>query len=239
MKIVLINGTMRKDKSSTYNFAKSFIEKLDGEKEVKEFFLPKDMPHPCLGCSQCIIKGEDKCPHYESVSPIATALEKADIIILASPVYVLDVTGQIKSLLDHLAYRWYSHRPHPKMFNKVGIAFSTTAGAGLGHTLKTLTNQLNWWGLKRVFKCGQVVNAAEWDGIPLKKKAQANKKIIKLAKKVNKIMPKINKILPRPFTVLIFHVMKMMSKAAWKVGTIDNAFWAENGWLNGKKPWRK
>jgi len=239
MKITLINGTMRKNNSSTYNCAKIFIENLKGENEVTEFFLPKDMPYSCVGCCQCIGKGEDKCPHYESVKPIASALEEADIIILASPVYVFDVSGQMKTFLDHFAYRWYSHRPHASMFNKIGVAFSTTAGAGLGHTLKTLTTQLNFWGVKRAFKFGQVVNGVDWNDISPKIKTKANRKLNKLAKKVNKTIIKIDRIPPKPFTVMFFYIMKMMSKSAWRVGTIDNDFWSKNGWLDGKKPWKK
>lgn len=230
---------MRKNNSSTYNFIKTFLENLEGEKGITEFFLPKDMPNSCIGCSQCFGKGEDKCPHFESVNPIVTSLEDADIIVLASPVYVFNVTGQMKTFLDHLAYRWYSHRPHPNMFNKVGIAFSTTAGAGLGQTLKTLTTQLNFWGTKRIFKFGQVVNGVEWNDIPQKIKINANKKLIKLAKKVSKTVKKIDRIPPRPFTVMFYYIMKMMSKSEWRVGTIDNDYWIKNGWLDKKKPWKK
>ena len=237
MKITLINGTMRKDNSSTYNCAKTFIENLEGEKEVTEFSLPKDMPYPCLGCVQCIGKGEDKCPHYDSVHPIAAALEEADIIVLVSPVYVFDITGQMKTLFDHLAYRWYPHRPHPSMFNKVGIAFSTAAGAGLGHTLKTMTNQFNYWGVKRVYKFGQVVNECDWNRVSEKIKSQTNKKLKKLAQKVNHVEKKIDKIPPRPFTVMFYYIIKMMSKSEWRKGTIDNEYWVKNGWLDGKKPW--
>lgn len=239
MKITLVNGTMRKNNSSTYNCAKIFIENLTGENEVTEFFLPKDMPYPCTGCSQCISKGEDKCPHYDSVKPIATALEKADIIILSSPVYVYDVSGQMKMLFDHLAYRWYPHRPHPGMFNKIGVTFSTAAGAGLGHTLKTMTNQFDFWGIKRIFKFGLAVNGVDWNNVPEKIKIKANKKLIKLAKKVNKTQKKIDRLSPRPFTVIFYYIMKMLSKSAWRVGTIDNDYWMKNGWLDGGKPWKK
>ena len=67
----------------------------------------------CIGCFQCIIKGEESCPHYDQVSAVMKALEAADVIIIDSPTYVMNVTGQLKTFFDHMAYRWISHRPHP------------------------------------------------------------------------------------------------------------------------------
>ncbi|HEY8391580.1 MAG TPA: NAD(P)H-dependent oxidoreductase, partial [Capillibacterium sp.] len=43
---------------------------------------------------------------------------------------VLGMTGQLKTFLDHMGYRWLPHRPHPQMFRKIGLAVSTAAGAG-------------------------------------------------------------------------------------------------------------
>jgi len=42
----------------------------------------------------------------------------------------MEMSGQLKTFFDHMAYRWISHRPHPSMKNKIGVAISTTAGAG-------------------------------------------------------------------------------------------------------------
>ena len=45
---------------------------------------------------------------------------EADLIILASPVYVYHVTGAMKALLDHYGYMWMAHRPEEAMFKKTG-----------------------------------------------------------------------------------------------------------------------
>lgn len=59
MKIVIING--QSHKGSTWNIGKLLIGKITGEKEVVEYFLPKDLNHFCLGCFACLEKRE-KCP---------------------------------------------------------------------------------------------------------------------------------------------------------------------------------
>lgn len=43
------------------------------------------------------------------------ALDEADVIILASPVYVYHATGAMKAFLDHYGYRWMVHCPEESM----------------------------------------------------------------------------------------------------------------------------
>ena len=63
MKILMINGTMRRGKS--YILGRMLIERIAKEEDVvDELFLPKDMPEFCRGCGLCIRQGETKCPDY-------------------------------------------------------------------------------------------------------------------------------------------------------------------------------
>lgn len=64
------------------------------DSEVKEFFLPRDFGEQCVGCTVCFEETESKCPHYTRLAPLTEALDEADVIILASPVYVYHVTGR-------------------------------------------------------------------------------------------------------------------------------------------------
>ena len=48
MKITVIHG--QNHKGSTYNICKILLEKISVDKEITEFFLPKDLNHFCLGC---------------------------------------------------------------------------------------------------------------------------------------------------------------------------------------------
>ena len=111
MKIVVIHG--QSHKGSTYHIAHMLSEKLGGE--VKEFFLPRDFSSFCVGCNNCFMKSETLCPHYESLKPLTEAMDEADVIILASPVYVYHAPGAMKAFLDHYGHRWMVHRPEGKM----------------------------------------------------------------------------------------------------------------------------
>lgn len=234
MEAVVVYGTMHK--GSTYNCVKlllSYIKNIN----ITEYFLPKDMPHFCSSCFSCFMNGEDTCPHYKEMNPIAQALEKADLIILASPVYVCSVSGQMKAFLDHLGYRWMPHRPHPEMFHKTGLVISTAAGAGTKAANKVMKKSLVYWGVNKVYSYGVNVSAMAWEDVNTKKKKQIEKKLKKLSDKINKAVKDSKKRPPNHFTRMLFNLMKMMQKNnTWNLK--DHDYWKDNGWLDGKKPWK-
>lgn len=235
MKVIVIYGSMRK--GSTYNCVQVFLESItDKITEKREFFLPKDMPHFCKGCFSCFINGEETCPHYKEMKLITKVLEDADLIILASPVYVSDVSGQMKSFLDHLAYRWMVHRPHPEMFKKIGLVISTAAGAGTRTTNKTMKRSLVFWGVNKIYSYGVNVAASEWNEVNIKKKKKIERQLSKLGNKIAKIAMTLNNSKPNYCTRMLFNIMKIGHKHnTWN--ETDYNYWKVNGWLNGKKPW--
>jgi hypothetical protein len=130
---------------------------------------------------------------------------------------------------------WLSHRPNPKMFSKVGVAIATTAGAGLGHTTKTMTNSLKFWGVKRIFNIKNAVAAMKWDDITDGKKQKIQIEATKLAGKIVNAKSKMDRLRPPLFTRFIFGAMKgMMKKNTWNLH--DRHHWETQGWLAGGKP---
>jgi multimeric flavodoxin WrbA len=233
MKITVLHGNARK--GSTWHLTDLLKQELSkkSELEVTEFTLPRDMPHFCNGCFSCFMNGEHTCPHAASVQPIAKALLDADVIILASSVYAMDATGQMKAMLDHLCYMWMSHRPDPRMFNKIGVTVVTTAGAGLKHTTKTLNSSLKFWGVKRTYAFRGAVSAMRFSDVPEKKLARARKDIEKLASKIAKAAEHPEKLSAPLFRSFFMKIMTgMMKKNTWNLR--DRKHWEDNGWLGGK-----
>lgn len=231
MKITVINGNMRH--GSTWNSMNLLVKEIEKKKgvEIREFSLPKDMPHFCNGCFSCIYKGEGTCPHASFVKPIVESMEEADLIILTSPVYGMDVSGQMKALIDHLCYMWMSHRPNPKMFNKVAVTISTTAGAGLSHTTKTMKNSLTFWGVKRIFSLKAPVSAMRWEDVSEKKLRKTEKEVQRLAAKIIKSLDRIEASTAPLFRTIFFFMMKnMMRKNTWN--ETDRNYWVSKGWIS-------
>ena len=89
MRIVIIHG--QSHEGSTCMAARALARQVGGE--IQEFFLPRDFDQPCRGCYACFKAELSACPHYEALEPLEKAMLEADLLILASPVYVYHATG--------------------------------------------------------------------------------------------------------------------------------------------------
>lgn len=232
MNIVVIYGT--EHKGSTYSIVQLFLRKLIGEEDqLIEFYLPKDMPHFCQGCALCFSKGESFCPHEDKITPIKTAMEKANLIILASPVYVWHVSGQMKAFLDHFGFQFMIHRPNKTMFSKMAIVVTTAAGGGMKSTIKDMTMSLTHWGVGKTFTYGKAVASSDWQGVSTQKKKKIEKDINKLSVKVSN---NFNHIIPGFKVKSLFYIMRFVQKK-FAFNKTDKKYWEENGWLKKTRPW--
>ena len=230
MKIVIIHG--QSHKGSTWHIANILSEKLGGS-EITEFFLPKEFNSFCVGCTNCFEKSETLCPHYEKLKPMTEALDNADVIILASPVYVFHATGAMKAFLDHYGYRWMVHRPEEKMFTKQAVCISTAAGGGMKSTNKDMADSTFFWGVGKTYKYGIGVAAVSWDAVSEKKKNQIEKKTTALAEKIKNTSGSVK---PSLKTKIFFSVMRLVQKKGWNA--VDSDYWKEKGWTERKRPWK-
>lgn len=234
MEITIIHGQAHK--GSTYHITEMVKEKLaDPASAVNEYFMIKDTPGFCVGCYNCINKGEHYCPHAQKVQEIAASMIRSDIIIIDSPVYCLEMTGQLKTLLDHFGYMWLSHRPRKEMFNKIGIVITTAAGGGSKSTAKSIANQMFWWGIPKIFKISFNVSAMCWNEVSEKIKSEINAKTDEVS---GKIKNSLNKVLCPDIRIkFLFNIMKKMQISNnWN--KTDRDYWKNIGWLDGALPWR-
>ncbi|MCR5620305.1 MAG: NAD(P)H-dependent oxidoreductase [Treponema sp.] len=228
MTTVIIHGQAHE--GSTYHIAHELAEKIGGEQI--EFFLPKDFPHFCGGCTLCF-KDEGKCPHAADLAPIVQAMDLADVIILASPVYVYHATGAMKAFLDHLGYRWMVHRPRACMFKKQGVCVATAAGAGMKSTMQDMADSLYFWGIAKQYRLGFAVAAVNWDGVADKKKALISRKTDALARAIRR---RNGKAKPGLKTKAFFFLMRLLQKKGWNESDVQ--YWNEMGWAGKTRPWK-
>lgn len=237
MKITVINGTEKH--GVTFNLKELFLEPFHAVAEITEYYLPKDCPSFCVGCTSCFMKGEDACKDYAYVNAIEKSLLEADLIVMTSPAYVMHTTGAMKALLDHFAYRWMPHRPAPEMFGKRAVIITQCLGAGAKSTAKDIKHSLSWWGISKisvfsVALMGDII----WDKLSEKKRKSLTKRINKLARKFAKInyaKPARTKLI----TKIKFRLCRLIQKKVQKNGKsgLDCKYWGENGWLGKNRPW--
>ena len=231
MKIVMIHG--QDHKGSTWHMAEVLAAQIRGEKEIEEFFLPRDLEHFCLGCYACL-QDEKACPYWEDKQQIDRAMREADLLIFTTPTYCMLPSAPMKAFMDLFFTHWMSHRPCPEMFSKRAAVLSTAAGAGAGKAAKGIAEMLLYWGVPEIHVYGTAVSASCWEGIPEKKKAKILKKMQKLGRRLSAPTK------PRTGlrTQALFGLMKRMQKAGMGAAPEEKAYWQAQGWLDGKKPWK-
>lgn len=161
-------------------------------------------------------------------------MEKADLIIIATPVFVMSCSSGLKALLDHLAYMWLVHRPNKKMLEKVGLIITTAGGSGVKDTVKLIKNNMFYWGIPRIYKYGVTTMKMGGNYIEYKNKEKIQKQVKLQANKIKKGLH--NKKVGFK-TKLFFNIFKTTQKKGWN--QTDSDYWKANGWLNGGKPYLK
>jgi multimeric flavodoxin WrbA len=145
-KILAIIASPRK--GETYNAVQLFEQKLRTYENVEfEYIHLKDKNvQQCKGCLNCFIKGENYCPVRDDTEEIFKKIMEADGVIFATPVYSLQVSGYMKTLLDRLAYVF--HRPC--FFDKAFIAITVQGIYGYEEVVKYLNKVAHFWGFTEV-----------------------------------------------------------------------------------------
>ncbi|MGE5403260.1 MAG: flavodoxin family protein, partial [Candidatus Doudnabacteria bacterium] len=149
MKVVAIMGSPR-GKGAGYKVVKQIEEKIQtlGNVEFEYIFLKDANLKPCIGCFNCVTKGEDKCPLKDDRAVIEQKMLEADGVILSSPGYVQNVSWLMKNFMDRFAYT--NHRL--RFFKPKGLMVVNSGGAGLNEALKCMEIALG--GLDIVAKVG-------------------------------------------------------------------------------------
>ena len=237
MKLTVINGTEKR--GVTYRLKEIFLQNFQGA-EITEFYLPKDCPSVCVGCASCFTKGENNCKDFNYIKSIEKSLVEADLIVMTSPAYVMHATGAMKSLLDHLAYRWMPHRPAPEMFSKRAVVITQCIGAGAKSSANDIKHSLSWWGISKIgVFSSSLMNDIVWDNISEKRRNKLAKKINRLSRqfaKINYARPAHTKLI----TKIKFNMCRLIQKQVRKNGVvgIDNEYWYNIGWLGKSRPWK-
>ena len=238
MKITVINGTEKH--GVTYKMKEIFLEDFKNDAEITEFYLPKDCPGFCVGCTSCFRTKEKNCKDAEYVQKIEKALLEADLLVFTSPAYVFHCTGAMKAMLDHFGYRWMPHRPSKEMFGKRAVIITQCLGGGGKSTIKDIKDSLSWWGVSEIHSISfKLMSEINWDKIPEKKHADFEKKLKALAKK----MHSVNYSKPAHANLVVkmkFYAVRMLQKGLGKKDPeyTDYKYWKQMGWLDNVRPWK-
>ena len=214
MKYVIINGSPRK--KNTWKIINQVKTNLEGEFE--EVHLAKEKIPMCNGCYNCIEKSESKCPHFDKINPIVEKIKGADGLIIASPVYAMNVTALLKNFFDHTAY--FYHRP--MFFDKKALVVVSTAGAGHKKVAKYIDETIRHWGFNNVYKITYACGGKEH---------LETEDIDKTARKFNDDVKSKKLHSPKFGDVLFYNVWRAMASSENPIES-DAEFWKDTGLIN-------
>ena len=131
MKVLIINGSPRKDGNTTC--AVNEMEKvfLENGIEVESIQIGNKDIRGCIACGQCSKKG--KCVFDDIVNELAPKFEEADGLVVASPVYYASANATLIACLDRL---FYSTSFDKRM--KVGASVAVARRGGCSSTFDEL-----------------------------------------------------------------------------------------------------
>jgi len=230
-KIVVINGT--EVKGCTYRIKEEFLAPLREIHQIKEFYLPKDMPHFCCGCKVCFLKDAALCPHAKEVMPIWDEMMKADVIVIAAPVYGLGIPGGLKALFDHFCVRWMVHRPEPMMFVKRAVIMTNCIGPPFlaKSSQRDIVNTLSWLGISKIERIGTgLLEGVIWEGLSAERREKIVSKMKRSGEKYITTTP-AGKSLKTHFRFAMCRKMQKSVLKKLKKPSADNLYWIKQGWI--------
>lgn len=147
--------------------------------------------------------------------------------MLASPVYVEDINGTMKTWIDRMAFT--CHRP--AFFGKYALLVTTSGSGSTSRALYTMKNALGIWGFHvtgmRKYRMGARMKDDELEHL-FSQDVQRTASIL-----IDSIQNgKAQK--PSLFSLLSFRIQQIFYRRDILAGTLDRAYWEKNGWLDRK-----
>lgn len=109
MYVLAVNGSPRKNWNTAILLNKA-LEGAAAEGAETELIHLYDLTFKgCISCFGCKLKGGKsygQCALKDGLTPLLEKAENADAIILGSPIYLSNVTGEMRSFIERLAFQY-------------------------------------------------------------------------------------------------------------------------------------
>jgi len=101
MHVMAINGSPRKEKSSTYHILAPLLDGMRAAGATTELVhLGQLQIKPCLGCFLCWVKTPGKCVQKDDMSALLERFVQADLVVFGTPLYHYHMSGLMKNFID-------------------------------------------------------------------------------------------------------------------------------------------
>ncbi|MDT8716876.1 flavodoxin family protein [Clostridium sp. 19966] len=131
MKVIAINGSPRKNNNTGILLNKALEGAASKGADTEIIHLYDQDYTGCKSCFACKLKNGKsygKCVLRDDLKPILEKIEKADALVLGSPIYFGAVTGAMRSFLERFMFQYLIYDAnHSSLFTrKLPVAFIYT-----------------------------------------------------------------------------------------------------------------
>jgi len=222
-KVFCLVGSRRKNGNTAY-FIKNICDKLSPQNFEIEWGFPQDFRiDSCMGCNRCF--AETKCIYDDDINLLQRKTLESDILIIASPVYLHYMTGDLKLILDRFA--WWAHTL--RLQGKPVVVLSTCSTNGTKTVIEPLSNLITYMG-------GNVIATANAAEIP----NQINNKewMEKVTNEISERIKYHSNKLPQsnPYIEKVFAITKPIMEQQLILGDEykEGQYWKETGMIQYK-----
>ncbi len=149
MKVIAVNGSPRKKWNTAAMLEKAIEGAASQGAEARLIHLYDLEYRGCISCFACKTKGGKsygKCAVRDDLTPVYSEIKGADAIILGSPIYLGDVTGEMRSFMERLLY------PYLVYSESCQTLFPRKLRTGLIYTMNVPEEVAQAFGYDRMFE---------------------------------------------------------------------------------------
>jgi len=199
-------------------------ERVKEPLEIETIYLGQQEIHFCRGCRICYDRGAELCPLKDDVPALEAKMLAADGILMASPVYVDDVSGLMKTFIDRLCH--VCHRP--ELAGKVGYVVATTGRSRTSKTLATMSLALRTWGVHLAGQAGYVMGALMTPTETRKKFADS---AARDARRFFTAIYRQSYLNPSFISLMMFKIQQASWRSRTRRDSLDYHYYVEQGWF--------
>ena len=151
MNILILSGSPRKGGNIDL-LVESFVKGASPKHQVEVVSVHDYKVNPCIGCNSCFAREDHKCCQKDDMQIVYEKMSKAEILVIASPVYFYGLSAQLKAVIDRF------HNPVRDTFHIHKMALLLVGAASLPELFDSILTQyklcLNFFKLEDM---GQVL----------------------------------------------------------------------------------
>ena len=145
MNILILSGSPRKG-GNTDLLVEAFAKGASQKHHVEIVSVHDYKVNPCMGCNACFKNKTNTCVQNDDMPLIYEKMSRADMLVIASPVYFYGLSAQLKAVIDRL------HNPIRDTFRLKKMALLLVGAATLPELFDSILAQyrlcLNFFNLE-------------------------------------------------------------------------------------------